>query len=100
MTEKQNKNFGTKKEFILRTLKTLEWHWDMAPGFYKVMSSKYVTEDVLDDFMKILSESINSIENESIHSSIKNQMNKMHNLEDTQKKNKEKELNTIISDID
>lgn len=72
MNETEKKIYEKKRELILAVLESLFWYWDLAEWIHALVSSQFVTHELLDSLTQILSDAIESVKDEEV----KNKMQK------------------------
>ena len=81
-----------KKAILQETLQQLLPHRDLAEGFLVIINSQDITDEILDNFITILSESIKTVEDNTTRENLlkaKNQLKDIQLLEEKQRKQEE-----------
>lgn len=50
-----------KKELLIKVLKKLQPHWNLAEGFLALVESEYVDEDAMNGLAKVIADKIKNI---------------------------------------
>ena len=50
-----------KKELLIKVLKKLQPHWNLAEGFLALLESEYVDEDAMNGLAKVIANKIKNI---------------------------------------
>ncbi|NUJ97677.1 hypothetical protein HGA92_02715 [Candidatus Gracilibacteria bacterium] len=70
MDEIQKQVYEKKRELILSVLESLFGYWDLAEGIHALVSSQFVTQELLDSLTQILSDAIENVQDEKIKKKI------------------------------
>lgn len=66
----QKQVYEKKRELILSVLESLFWYWDLAEWIHALVSSQFVTPELLDSLTQILSDAIENVQDEKIKKKI------------------------------
>lgn len=82
MSSELNKN---KKQFLLKTLKTLIPTWNLAQGFYLIVQDMDETDEAIDAFIKIIQKSVNNIKDENSKKLMKASLDRVKKMQQEEK---------------
>jgi hypothetical protein len=70
MDKIQKQIYAKKRELILSVLESFFWYWDLAPWIHALVSSQFVTPELLDGLIQIMNDALKTVQNDEFRQKI------------------------------
>ena len=88
-----------KKKLVLETLQKLIGVWDLAEWLYNLVDSEYLTNELLDNLIEQINNSVKNIKDKDKLEQIKKWLNKIKQIKIEEKKENSNKSDALLNDL-
>lgn len=95
MTEEEKKSYLQKRDYLIKTIKSLFWYWYEAEDMYKLVTSKDVTPEIIDQLINRINEASDKVKEDEKLKKLNEKKEKMIKIKKDEEQTKQKETNDL-----